>query len=710
MLRCIVSLTALCRIVMPQCTFGVISDEAESKQVSCTMGELRDVLHNELEHFFQRLSEQHLLVGQLPGAPRAVAPPSSTSIASSGEKNSAAGPSPCKHSEFASSPALIEPLLSGPESTGQHVQGLSVQSHAPKASHPSFMQTVMGKKLSDKSNTDHFVTGKEGDVESNADFPGSSDDLDDAPHKTSRQIALSVDTQTEDQIKQWLQEALAEVAYNVEDHFHETGWTQAWARSNSCFSVFSLVVVFMNVIWIGIDIDFNKAIVLSRAPLASQIINNMFAVFFCFEILVRFVAFKSPRSALKDHHFIFDLILVAFGIWTTWIEVLLFWLLGGTNGDLGYSVQLVRGLRLGRLTRIPRIYRVAALYPELLVLVNGVAAAMRSVFAIMLLLTFTIYVFGTTFTTLMSDTPEFGDSFANVPTSMNTLMLTLLCGPDSDFMIKLLHYDWRAYCVYLCFLFLGILTMLNLLVGVLCDVAAKVAEKEKEEIRSHMLEHHIGIITSELDEDADGSISGAEFEHLLQRKSALRALSDLGIDVVSFGRIAREAFDGGNVLSLHDFCRLVLEFRIDMVSSHRDNLETRQVIANLLEMTAQAHHSLGNKIEEHAEAIKEHTVHTHRSLHRRIKEHAEDMRTMAEHHRTLFTPQAQASLDFEMAKASSIASPRSSIPPQLLHRSSEPHKGSMTSDGGLAKMSGTVGMLARAVSRQVELKGHSASS
>merc|ERR1719247_3753029 len=95
--------------------------------------------------------------------------------------------------------------------------------------------------------------------------------------------------------------------------------------------------------------------------------------------------------------------------------------------------QVFRMLRLIRLVRVARTARILHSVPELVVLAGGMLAGMRSTVAVMCLLLLFIYVFAVVFTMLIGS-----DVFANVPMSMNTLMLQVIVGPDVSVMNSLL--------------------------------------------------------------------------------------------------------------------------------------------------------------------------------------------------------------------------------------------------------------------------------
>merc|ERR1719362_1677996 len=92
-----------------------------------------------------------------------------------------------------------------------------------------------------------------------------------------------------------------------------------------------------------------------------------------------------------------------------------------SGGGLG-NASILRIARLLRLTRMARMARLLRAMPELLILIKGMAAAMRSVFFTLALLVLILYVFGIAFTQLCADT-ECSDMFNGVFTSMHFLLV-----------------------------------------------------------------------------------------------------------------------------------------------------------------------------------------------------------------------------------------------------------------------------------------------
>ncbi|CAJ1404144.1 unnamed protein product [Effrenium voratum] len=104
---------------------------------------------------------------------------------------------------------------------------------------------------------------------------------------------------------------LDEEVYDVTNFYKEKGCAQALARSDR-FERLTLFVICLNAIYIGVDADNNDAATLIDAAWPYQLCDNLFCIFFTFELAVRFAAFESKRNCIKDMWFVFDSVLAEF--------------------------------------------------------------------------------------------------------------------------------------------------------------------------------------------------------------------------------------------------------------------------------------------------------------------------------------------------------------------------------------------------------------
>lgn len=382
-----------------------------------------------------------------------------------------------------------------------------------------------------------------------------------------------------DDLVETLQESLRD--YDVEDEYHETGCFQAFAR-NSVFKSFTLFVIVVSVLWIAIETDYNHATVLSQAPLVFQVADNFFCGYFCFEVMIRFMAFERTGAAGCNGWFLFDLAIALMMMWETWALQLLFhYGYASAQGDqqnVAHGAQGLRVLRLVRLVRVARATRLLKAAPELLILVKGIVAGLRSVIAVLLLLMLLIYVFAIMFTLNLANT-EFGAGvFERVPQSMNTLLLQVLCGPDEEFMKALAAAHRVSYVWFLIFILFANLTMMNMLIGILCDVVSNVAREAKEEEFKKEVQYQISRLVKDLDSDASGSISHDELFFMLKDPVTAMSFNSLGVDIVGVADFARFVFAQCDEITYSDFELLIGQFRGDKPAAVKDIMEVRRYV------------------------------------------------------------------------------------------------------------------------------------
>merc|ERR1719482_2639658 len=93
----------------------------------------------------------------------------------------------------------------------------------------------------------------------------------------------------------------------------------------------------------------------------------------------------------------------------------------GGSGGMGGNASIMRLARLLRLSRMMRMARLLRAMPELMILIKGMVAAMRSVFFTLFLLAIMTYVFGILFKQLMDGTLMGDSHFPTDPLAMHTL-------------------------------------------------------------------------------------------------------------------------------------------------------------------------------------------------------------------------------------------------------------------------------------------------
>jgi voltage-gated sodium channel len=282
-----------------------------------------------------------------------------------------------------------------------------------------------------------------------------------------------------DDMKKKVWDALKKEPYNVANFYHKTG---VWRRlaTHSLFENVTLAVISLNALWIAIDTDNNTAATLLQAEPIFQIVDHAFCWYFAFEWYVRFSAFKRKRDGLKDRWFVFDSCLVFMMVAETWVMTIV--LLGiGSSGGSGMGGASI--LRLFRLLRLSRLARMLRSMPELMILIKGMVAASRSVFFTMCLLVIGLYLFAIAMRQLTQGTDVGELFFYSVPASMYKLTIEGVFLDNLGYTVDTIAESSPFYAViFLIFVVFAALMVMNMLIGVLCEVVSAVASTEREEM------------------------------------------------------------------------------------------------------------------------------------------------------------------------------------------------------------------------------------
>jgi len=224
-----------------------------------------------------------------------------------------------------------------------------------------------------------------------------------------------------------------------------------------------------------------------------QVVESVLVLAFATELGMRFAwraqqpveLDEDPEPFLYSPWNLLDILVVGIGLLDTWI------LTNFLKGVLGVSVEsqegvlglfsIFRMLRLFRLLRILRLFRFSK---ELLLLAQGIAAAVRGLWWVVLLVLLTLYTCSI-FTTQMIGQEDLGnqqvkDYFGSVHESMFTLfqLMTLENWGEIARMHKRL-IAWTPL-FFVSFIFFTNFILLNLITGVILEKVLATARREEE--------------------------------------------------------------------------------------------------------------------------------------------------------------------------------------------------------------------------------------
>lgn len=352
---------------------------------------------------------------------------------------------------------------------------------------------------------------------------------------------------------------LARHKYDVIDDYKQEGIFQLIAKSKT-FENVTLAVIAMNAIWIAIDTDWNPAASLLDAHIVFLVAENIFCVYFTVEILVRFCAFEEKRACIKSGWFVFDSVLVFFMILETWVFLALF------SGSSPFGDQTTI-LRLFRLLRLSRLLKMLKSFPQLMILVKGMREAMAGVVYVLMLLVVFTYVFAIICTQLSADNIGIHVKyFDNVALSMYSLIIyATFLDALSDFLDAIRAENVVIFVIIWVYIGLSALTVMNMLIGVLCELISAVGETEKEIIITDNVNEEMRKVLRDVDADDNGTISINEMKEMMVMPAAIAALDNVGVDPVGMMDFAETFFqdEKGQPIeqSFEDFMEMVLDLR-----------------------------------------------------------------------------------------------------------------------------------------------------
>jgi len=199
-----------------------------------------------------------------------------------------------------------------------------------------------------------------------------------------------------------------------------------------------------------------------------------------------------------------------------------------------------------------------------------------------------LYIFSIIFKSQLVDTevPELKDHFSNIFKSMWTL---LIAGCLLDDIAKigdlLVQHNIIMAVIFMLFVLLSSLMVMNMLIGVLCAVVTAVAAAEKEKALVNFVKSKLITVLHQLDDDGNGTISKGEFDQLVHIPEAVNALNELGVDVP-------------NLLSLADFL-----FEVDEDEARASEMASMRSVSSTAASTASVAHSPSNSSVPNAVSI-----------------------------------------------------------------------------------------------------------
>ncbi|CAJ1387619.1 unnamed protein product [Effrenium voratum] len=384
-----------------------------------------------------------------------------------------------------------------------------------------------------------------------------------------------------DLAKNAVRQRAAEELEQVPDLMKTEGRLAAFAK-HPWFERTTMSVIFLNAIWISIDIEFNKADIISEADAGFVLVENLFCTYFTLELLIRYCLYKKTSSAFKDAWFLFDLMLVTLMIFETWAMAIVYTVTGGGGAGVAGGASVLRVARIMRVLRTARMARLVRLMPELMILIKGMMVACRSVFFTLVLLLLITYVFSVAFMQFSRGTALEQSFFSDMGTAVMSLILNCILADQEAFFQSVAKESWFMACMVLIFILFGSLTVMNMLLGVLVEAIKTVSTIEREQLEVDFAKKALWelINKGDADEDGDNRISEQEFMNVLQKPQAVTALTSLGVDVEAALDYGKLLFEDGEPLTFGDFMKGILTLRGSNQTTVKDIIDLRKFTAD----------------------------------------------------------------------------------------------------------------------------------
>ncbi|CAE7294229.1 Cacna1b [Symbiodinium pilosum] len=367
---------------------------------------------------------------------------------------------------------------------------------------------------------------------------------------------------------------------DMQDTYYKTGLCQFIARSQS-FEHATMAVIAANSVWLGVDVTWNDQLLLINSEPVFIVMENLFCTYFFLEIVIRFGAFRRKCNVFRDYWFVFDLALVLAMILDTWV---LLAIMAASDTDVSVinssSLRLLRIIRISRLARVARILRSV---PEMMILFQGMGVASRSVICTVSLLVILVYVFALVFMQLLRGTSAGDAYFPSIAKGMFALFFHGCLGEQlPDLAAAVFDEGIDVGLFLIIFVFLGPLTVMNMVVAVLVHVVSSVATLQHKNQQNGVIRERIYNILKNLDGDDDDVITQEEFRMILDRKEAMAVFLEVGVDVIAILKDPDIIFGGEVRLPIDELLDEVITLRGSNFTTVKDLVQLKNQLVREL--------------------------------------------------------------------------------------------------------------------------------
>lgn len=396
------------------------------------------------------------------------------------------------------------------------------------------------------------------------------------------------------------------------------------------FELAIAVVILLNAVIIGVEVDWSAQRQGESAPFFFYILQTLCVIVFVVELGMKLKAFGFAfftRASRNVGWNWFDTFLVASSVCEVsydLVNVALGKQKAGEGSNLSY-LRLIRIVRITRLVRLFRIVRIIKFVRALSILISSIMSAFKSFVWAMTLLTLTMYFFAIVFSQAVTEelvdvyyptmSCEIDDSWVRdgrdpclalwdfwgtIPRAMFTLFEAITGGIDWDMAARSLGavhpFFMFVFVVYIAFFYFAVL---NVVTGVFCQSAIENAQHDRELMVRDLLSNKQMYVDSVQDQftamfeifdrDNSGEVTIEEFAAHIKdpRVQAYFALLDLdSSDAFTLFKLLDS--DGSNVVDAEEFVEGCLRLKggarsIDLAKLSNDNRRLGQKVNQFME-------------------------------------------------------------------------------------------------------------------------------
>eukprot|EP00747_Dinoflagellata_sp_TGD_P145497 gnl/TRDRNA2_/TRDRNA2_176591_c7_seq9.p1 gnl/TRDRNA2_/TRDRNA2_176591_c7~~gnl/TRDRNA2_/TRDRNA2_176591_c7_seq9.p1 ORF type:complete len:257 (+),score=55.10 gnl/TRDRNA2_/TRDRNA2_176591_c7_seq9:265-1035(+) len=240
--------------------------------------------------------------------------------------------------------------------------------------------------------------------------------------------------------------------------------------------------------------------------------------------------------------------------------------------------------------------------PELMVMIKGMVTAAASVGYTLALLMIITYVFSIAFRNLVPPGSDIEEAyFSSVPEAMhNLIVFATFLDELSSFILMVKAESPTCFVVSWIYISLAALTVMNMLIGILCEVISAVAAEENESAMVDKINEKFQVIVTKLDANNDGTLSWDEFQGILDFPEAIAALEGVSVDPEGMVDMAEDFFfeDGEEVaVTFQEFMNMILDCRGGQKATMKDVMSLRKVVNGRFSSVSSNLNSLHKKLD-----------------------------------------------------------------------------------------------------------------